>query len=215
MRHLALLFSLLLATVALAATAEAAPPPATGTPPALLGAPAAADPEAAEEADEGEAGEDESEEAEACEPEDEEEGACEEEEDEGEEADECVLEDADAVVSSNPGSGKVRVSVRYDSFSPATFTLDYSLRGGKGGLHLGSARAQLHRAGVFHDTLAVGHSGLSKLAAARQFVVELHAVGSPGHCRERLTSAAPRRASRKHRAGAKGRSGGPAPTRGS
>ncbi|HET7122359.1 MAG TPA: hypothetical protein VFI17_14045 [Solirubrobacterales bacterium] len=212
MRHLALLLTLLLATVALAATAKAAPPASLGAPLPPLGSLAAPDPEAAEEADEGEEGE--GEEAEACEPEDEEEGAC-EEEDEGEEADECVLEDAAAVVSSNAGNGKVRVSVRYDASYPATFTLAYSLHGGKGGLRLGSARAHLHSTGTFHDSLTVGRSGLPKLAAARQFVIELHAVGSPGYCRERLTSAAPRRASRKHRAGAQGRSGGPVRTRGS
>jgi hypothetical protein len=213
MRHLTLLFTLLLATVALAATAKAAVPLGTGAPLAPLGSPALLDPEDAEEADEADDGEDE--EAEACEPEDEEEGACEEDEGEDEGADECVLEDADAVVSANAGNGKVRVSLRYDASYPTSFTLDYSLRGGKGGLHLGSARVQLRRAGVFHDSVLVGRKGLSKLAAARQFVVELHAVGSPGYCRERLTSAAPRRASQKRRAGAKGRSGGPAPTRGS
>ena len=208
MRHLTLLFTLLLATVALAATAKAATPLGTGTPLAPLGAPALLDPAGAEAADEAEDGGDEGEEADACETEDEEEGAC---EDEDEEADECVLEDADAVVSANAGSGRVRVSVRYDASYPTSFTFDYSLRGGKGGLHLGGARVQLRRAGVFHDSVLVGRKGLPKLAAARQ----LHAVGSPGYCRERLTSAAPRRASQKRRAGAKGRSGGPAPTRGS
>jgi hypothetical protein len=208
MRHLALLFTILLATVALAAVAKAAPAATLEAPLTVLPATASGEAEAAEEGEEGE------EEAGACEPEDEEEGVC-EETDEGEEEDECVLEDVSAAITSSPSKGKVRVTVRYDAFYPATFTLDYSLRGGKGSLHLGAARAQLHYAGAFHDTLTVGRKDLPRLAAARQFVVELQAVGSPGYCRERLTSAAPRRASRKHRAGGRGRSGGQARTRGS
>ncbi|HEU4598273.1 MAG TPA: hypothetical protein VFS26_00875 [Solirubrobacterales bacterium] len=204
MRHLALLFTLLLATVALAATAKAAAPAPVTPPLALL--PAADAEEAGDEAEEGEGEESE----EGCELE----AECEEWE-EAEAEEECVLEEASADVAANASNGKVRFTVRYDSYYPATFTLDYSLRGGKGGLRLGSARAHLHYAGAFHDTLTVARKDLPKLAAARQFVVELHAVGSPGSCREQLTSAAPRPASQKHRAGAKGRSGGRARTRGS
>lgn len=202
MRHLTLLFVLLLASVGLAATAKAVPRPNLDLPltPQSLSAPAD-EAEAAEEDEEG----DEGEEVEACEAEEEAEGeeeGCEESEDEEDEAEECVLESADASVAANSGNGKVRVTVRYTASAPSTFALDYSLRGGKGGLHLGSARTQFHRAGVFHDTLTVGGAKLAKLAAARKFVVDLHAVGTPGYCREDLTEAAPRRASRRHRAGA-------------
>jgi hypothetical protein len=206
MRHLALLFTLPLLTIALAATAKAATPVAV-TPPLELLSAAAGEAEAGdgEEAEEGEF-----EEGEGCELE----ADCEEWE-EGEEDEECVLEEASAVVSPNPSTGKVRVTVRYEAYQPATFALVYSLRGGKGSLHLGSARAQLRYAGAFHDTLTVGHRNLPRLAAARQFTVELQPLGSPGFCRERLTSAAPRRASQKHRAGGRGRSGGRARTRGS
>jgi hypothetical protein len=199
MRHLTLLFTLLLASVALAATAKALPAPLPAAPLAQPVLSTATD-------DEGEGGEeaeeaDEGEEAEACEPEEEEEeaGGCEEE---AEEEEECVLESADASVVANPASGKVRIAVRYAAFFPAAFALDYSLRGGKGGLHLGSARARFHRAGAFHDVVTVAGRKLAKLAAARQFVVEIRAVGTPGYCREELTEAAPHRASWRHRAGA-------------
>jgi hypothetical protein len=194
MRHLALLFTLLFATFGLAASAKALTLPPSAVPLSTFSASAAED-----EAEDGtEApGEEESEgeEAEACEAEEE---GCEEE---AEEADECVLESTNASVSAS-ASGKVRVTVRYSAATATTVALDYSLRGAKGGLHLGSARAQFQRVGVFHDALNVGGRKLNKLLAARRFVVDLHALGTPGYCREELTQAAPHRAKRRHRAGA-------------
>jgi hypothetical protein len=198
MRHVTLLFVLLLATLGLAATAKALPAPALGQPLSALDAQVEGEEESGDEGDPAE-----SEEAEGCEPDEQEGESCDEgQTEEGEEEDECVLETADASVAANPGNGKVRVTVRYTASAPATFTLDYSLHGGKGGLHLGTARAKFHRAGVFHDVLEVGGRKLGKLQAARRFDVELHAVGTPGYCREDLTEAAPHRASRRHRAGA-------------
>jgi hypothetical protein len=203
MRHLVLL----LASIVLAATAKAFPAPAHERPLSLPALSAAADDEGEEDGEEA----DGTEEAEGCEAEDseeaeddeaEEEPGCEEEAEEADEEAECGLESADASVAANPGSGKVRVTVRYSAFSPSSFDLDYSLRGGKGGLHLGSARARFHRSGVFHDTVTVGGRKLAKLAAVHQFVIDLHAVGTPGYCREVLTEAAPHRARRPHRAGA-------------
>jgi len=207
MRHLTLLLVLLLASVGLAATAKALPAPAPGRPLSLPALSAVADDEGEEDGEEAGGGE----EAEGCEAEDSEEAeedgeageetGCEEEADEADE-EECVLEGADAAVAANPVSGKVRVTVRYSASSPSSFDLDYSLRGRKGGLHLGGARARFHRSGVFHDTVTVGGRKLAKLAAAHQFVIDLHAVGTPGYCREDLTEAAPHRATRRHRAGA-------------
>jgi hypothetical protein len=201
MRSLPLLLVLLLASFGLAATARAMPLPVVEAPLPLTAVAAEEEPEST---DEGNPAEEETEIDESCgleEEDEEEEQACAEEL-LGEEEDECVLESADASVTANPASGKVRVRVRYTASSASTFALDYSLRGGKGELHLGSARAQFHRAGVFHDTLSVGGGKLAKLAAAHRFEVDLHAVGTPGYCREDLTEAAPRRAKRRHRAGA-------------
>lgn len=213
MRTLPVLLALLIATFALATSAHALPLPPVGAP--VLPHAAAADAEEDEaeaEEDEGESEGEEGDEAEACEPEEGEEGEVELCEDEAEE--ECVLESASAAVTSH-GSGRVQITVHYRTYSPSTVNLDYSLHGGKGGLHLGSARAQFHRAGVFHDALTVAGKKLTKLEAARQFVVTMQAAGTPGYCEERLTVQARHRASRRHRAGGRGRSGGPARTRGS
>lgn len=207
MRHLVLLLTLLLASLGLAATARALPTAAGTQPLAPLSA-AEEEADGEVEADEGvEADEeiDATEEAEFAEIERE---ACQQEElfceddEEIEEAERCVLEGADAFVSTSADGGKVRVTIRYSAFTPATFTLDYSLRGGKGGLHLGSARTQFQRSGVFRDTLTVSPRKTGKVRAARQFVVELHPVGTGGNCSKRLSSGAPHRSRRRHRAGA-------------
>jgi hypothetical protein len=170
----------------LAFFACAAPAPAL---PDLLGAPS----ESAEETDEAEAGDEDESEAEedGCTIEDEEDvQLCAEiasEERESEEAEECVLESADASVSASPHSGKVRLTVHYRAYGPASFSLSYSLRGRKGGMRLGGAEARFGRAGTFHDIVRVDERKLPKVLAAREFQIQLQAKKTPGHCRERLT----------------------------
>ena len=184
MKRLAPLFTLLLASLCLAATAKALPLPT----PHPLPSPFSFDAEEIEaswsDEDEGEE-EGEGEEAELCEPDEDE--SCEEEVGEG---DECVIESADAAVSA--GHDKVRVRLRYTASEPATFVLAYSLLG-KGNVQIGTARAQLHRSGVFHDSISLAGKKLEKLRSAHELAVELQAVGSPSYCRERFT-AAPHRA---------------------
>ena len=209
MRLLALL-SLLIASFGLAAAARALPPPPQGPPPAVIASQPEGEAEEGEEAEEAVAAE----EAEACEPE--ETGRCAEEEaeEEVEEAGECVLERASTHVSASADGDRVRVTVRYTASAAATFTLDYSLRGNGGKLRLGGARARFHRSGAFHDSVAIGRRDAARVLAARRFVVELHPVGTPGFCRDHLSSAAAHRASLRHPSGGRGRSGAPARTPG-
>lgn len=164
----------------------AAPAPAL---PDVAGSP----PESAEEADEAEdGGENETEgEEEDCTIEDEEDvrlcAEIAEEERESEEAEKCVLESANASVSASPDSGKVRLTVHYTTYSPASFALSYSLRGSKGSMRLGGAKARFGRAGTFHDVVRIDKQRLPKMLAAREFQIQLQAKKTPGYCRERLT----------------------------
>ena len=48
------------------------------------------------------------------------------------EAEKCVLEDATAKVSANPGNGSVALVIRYEANAPASIAIDARLRGGKG-----------------------------------------------------------------------------------
>jgi hypothetical protein len=183
MRSLPLLLALLLLSVLVsAASAQASLLPA----PQLAPTPLLAE----EEEDEGDEFE-EDEESEDCAIEDEEDvQLCAEiarEEEEAAEAERCVLESASASVDANPTSGKVRFTVRYTTYEPAPFSLRYSLRGGKGTLHLGSTKARFGSAGVFHDVVRIDERKMPKALAAREFQIELRAQKAPGSCRERLT----------------------------
>ncbi|MGN6558185.1 MAG: hypothetical protein ACTHLH_09275 [Solirubrobacterales bacterium] len=182
-----LLLSLML--LAAAASAHALTLPAPAQVPPLAAA-------AAEEEDESEAEDDEeAEEPNACESEDEEaEERCEEEQAEAEEAEECVLEDGDASFVIAPDSGEVRLTVHYKAFAPAAVTVDASLHGGKGKLHLGSDHARFHQNGVFHDTFALSAKQMAKALAAREFEVDLHAAGTPAGCGLSLATRARHRA---------------------
>jgi hypothetical protein len=186
---LVLLLICVLAAIAVPAAVFAAPsltlPQAN---PPLLSAEDEAD--ASESDDEAEEEEEEIT-AENCEIEDEEDvQLCAEiarEERELAEVERCVLESASASVDANRSSGKVRLTVRYTTYGAAPFSLRYSLRGGKGGLQLGSAKARFGRAGVFHDVVRVNDRKLTKVLAAREFQIELRALSTPSSCRERLT----------------------------
>lgn len=195
MRKLPLLLVLLLLSLLLLAAAASAKaaglPPLTS--PASLAA-AAADEERGEtEAEAGEDEEAESDEGEACALEEEAEELC-DEEDESEEAEQCPVEAASAAVVVGARSDQVRLTVRYHSSEPATVAIDTSLRGGRGGLHLGSERARFGRAGAFHGRFRLGRKQMIRALAAREFEIDLHAVGTPADCELRLATRGSRRA---------------------
>jgi hypothetical protein len=98
------------------------------------------------------------------------------------EGEECVLEYAEAKVAANPDTNKVRLTVRYESFEPSTVTVETRLRGRKGSLRLGSERARFRKAGSFHDTFALTEKQMARALVAREFSVDLHAVGTPDSC---------------------------------
>jgi hypothetical protein len=129
------------------------------------------------------------------------------------EVEECVLEDATAKVSANPGKGSVDLIIRYRAYSPAAVAIDARLHGGKGGLHLGASHTRFRRHGVFRDTFVLGEKRMQRVLAARQFEVELQAVNTPSYCQLDLSGALPR-AKRSLRGDARDRSGGPGRTRG-
>ncbi|HET9677126.1 MAG TPA: hypothetical protein VFP21_06445 [Solirubrobacterales bacterium] len=182
-----LLLSLMLLAAAASAHARALSLPAPAAPLAAL-----VDDEESEDESEGE---EEAEEADVCESEDEEaEERCEEELLETEEAEECLLEDASASVVVGPGGEEVRLTVRYEVFEPAPVTVDASLRGAKGALHLGSDHTRFRHKGVYRDSFALGARQTAKALAAREFEVDLHAAGTPADCALSLSTRARHRA---------------------
>lgn len=201
-----LLVLLLLSLMLLAAAASAHALTLPSVPPVGVLA-GSADNEEAEEDEQGEADEqgeeneaDEGEEAESDEGEDcsvgdeAEEELCEEKAEEEAEAEECLLEDAEASVVVSPGAGAARLTIRYDAFEPTAVAIDAGLHGGKGNLRLGSERARFRRSGTFHDSFGLGGKQLTKALAARGFEVDVHAVGTPADCALHLANRVPHRA---------------------
>jgi hypothetical protein len=210
-----LLLPLVLALLVLCAVAG--PAQAVSLP--LPAAPSAAPDEEAEEPESGdEAVADEGEvTADNCTIEDEEDvqlcAEIAEEEREEAAAEECIVEDATATVSANPGKGSVELKIRYRAYSPAAVAIDARLRGGKGGIHLGASHTRFRRHGTFRDTFVLGEKRMERVLAAREFEVEVQAVNTPRYCRIEVSGALPR-AKRSLRADGRDRSGGPGRTRG-
>jgi hypothetical protein len=192
MRKLPLLLALsLLAMLGSALPAQAAPllQPAQMT--ALL------EPEGEEEAEaEDLEPEEAADEDEACEPEEGE--PCEEEaEEQGRKVkseskdkdDSCLLKSASAAVSVNPGKRRLRLTVHYRTWKPASVSVEAVLHGVKGAVPLGTSHARFRRSGVYRDTFELAGKQTKKALAAREVSVELQALNTPSSCRLHLTEA--------------------------
>jgi hypothetical protein len=125
--------------------------------------------------------EDEELEAEECEEEEECEG-----EDDPEVPAECVLSSAQATVFASGAQDKVRLIVRYASSSPTVVAVDFGLHGSKGSLYLGESRKRFSKAGVFRETASLSEPQMAKVIGARDFTVQLYALGAPHYCRHSL-----------------------------
>ena len=203
MRNLPLLLVLLLlAALAAAPAAQAAPLPLTDQIRHLV-----VDGEEDEEAESEEA-EDEAEEAEIdrelCEEDPE---FCEEEEAEpkgkgkkdkggkggkGGKGEECALKGGKAAITANPGKRQLRLTVHYRTWKPASVSVEASLEGPKGAVHLGTDHARFRRSGVYRDTFSLPEKQMKKALAAHDLSVELHVVNEPASCSLELTGASRR-----------------------
>jgi hypothetical protein len=104
------------------------------------------------------------------------------------EAEECVLADATAAVTVNPGNDTVRLTIHYKTYKPSAVAVDSRLRGNKGGLHLGASHARFRRAGVFHDSFGLNEKEMTRALTAREYAIELRAVNTPPSCALHLTT---------------------------
>jgi hypothetical protein len=168
-----------LVLLGLAGSAHAATVPPSGSPLSLLTV-EVPDPELELEEDEGGGGEE-------CEEEDEE-GECvaaaSEEEDQA--ATECLLKSASATVSVLTERDKVRLTLRYTTFSAAVVSVEYGLRGRKGALRMGKDSRRFSQRGVFRDTERISDAEMRRVKAASEFDVRIHAVNTPRYCHRLL-----------------------------
>lgn len=145
------------------------------------------------EAEESEAEEEAEDEGEDCESEEE---ICDEEEagaDRKAKEDGCLLKSASAAVSVNPGKRRLRLTVHYQTWKPASVSVEAVLRGVKGAVHLGTTHARFRRSGVYRDTFELAEKQTKRALAAREVSVDLQVVNTS--CRLHLTEAV-RRAKR-------------------
>jgi hypothetical protein len=152
-----------------------------------------------EEESESEEAEDDAEEAELdrelCEEDPE---FCEEEEAEPkgkgkkDKGEECALKGGKAAITASPGKRQLRLTVHYRTWKPASVSVEASLKGPKGAVHLGTDHARFRRSGVYRDTFSLAEKQMKKALVAHDLSVELHVVNEPASCSLELTGASRR-----------------------
>jgi hypothetical protein len=95
---------------------------------------------------------------------------------------ECLLHTAEANVSASAARGVVRLTIHYTSYTPTSVNVDYWLKGSKGSLQLGETKRHFGRQGVIHAEEHVSDHAMSKVLAARAFIVQLGITGAPSSC---------------------------------
>lgn len=100
---------------------------------------------------------------------------------------ECLLHTAEAHVTTSATHGVVRLTVRYTSYIPTSVTVDYWLKGSKGSLQLGETKRHFGRQGTFREDAHVGDHAMSKVLAARTFIVQLGIPAAPAYCEKYST----------------------------
>jgi hypothetical protein len=95
---------------------------------------------------------------------------------------ECLLHTAEAEVATSSSHGLVQLTIHYTSYEPANVGVDYWLKGGKGSLHLGESKRHFGRQGVFRESTHVSDHAISKVLAARTFIVQLDIAAAPPSC---------------------------------
>lgn len=105
---------------------------------------------------------------------------------------ECLLHTAEAHVAASASQGVVRLTIHYTAYIPTEASVDYWLKGSRGALHLGETKGHFARQGVFREDAHVSDRAMSKVLAARAFIVQLGIPDAPPSCdrysTQRLTS---------------------------
>jgi hypothetical protein len=110
---------------------------------------------------------------------------------------ECLLHTAEAQVAASATPGLVRLTIHYTSYAPTNVSVKYWLKGSKGSLQLGETKRHFSRQGVFREDAHVSDHAMSKVLAARAFVVQLGIPAAPSSCEKYSTQ----RLTAKHVAG--------------
>jgi hypothetical protein len=97
---------------------------------------------------------------------------------------ECLLRSARARVFAYATQDRIRLVIRYTSFSPAEVTVDYRLSGARGALRLRPAKRRFAERGFFRLDERLSEAEMVKVHAARRFTVVMHVAATPRYCRQ-------------------------------
>jgi hypothetical protein len=100
---------------------------------------------------------------------------------------ECLLHTAEAQVAASATPGVVRLTIHYTSYTPTNVSVKYWLKGSKGSLQLGETKRHFSRQGVFHEDAHLSDREMSKVLAARAFIVQLGIPAAPSSCEKYST----------------------------
>jgi hypothetical protein len=110
---------------------------------------------------------------------------------------ECLVHTAEAHVAASAVHGVVQLTIHYTSYTPTEVTVNYWLKGDKGSLQLAETKRHFSRQGVFREDEHVSDRAMSKVLAARAFIIQLGIPAAPSSCNRYSTQ----RLTAKHLAG--------------
>jgi hypothetical protein len=105
----------------------------------------------------------------------------------------CHVRQAESTITTLPAANQVRLTVRYQTWSPTPVTVGLKLKDHKGAVAIEHATKHLGGKGVLHLTAKLDSAVMDRAAAASEFDVSLRAPETPGFCaaalEQRLRSA--------------------------
>lgn len=99
----------------------------------------------------------------------------------------CPLYQANARVVVSEGSDEVNLLVDYELEKPTKVTVEYWLKGSHGALQLKPLQRRMSRHGSLRGVERLSAREMSKVQAARAFVVDLEMAGMPSRCERYCT----------------------------
>jgi hypothetical protein len=98
----------------------------------------------------------------------------------------CEVRQAESTITTLPATNQVRLTVRYQTWSPTPVTVGLKLKDPKGAVAIERATKHLGAKGVLHLTTKLGSAVMDRAAAASEFDVSLRAPETPGYCADAL-----------------------------
>jgi len=98
----------------------------------------------------------------------------------------CQVRQAESTITTLPASDQVRLTVRYQTYSPTSVTVGLKLKDHKGAVAIEHATKHMGGKGVLHLTTKLGSAVMDRAALASEFDVSLRAPETPGYCADAL-----------------------------